>query len=146
MLSKREFNKVSMLKSHERFKVRDKRGRARYCSLPELTSELRHRYLVELKAKYWHHFEEGKMMPESLLILTEAVNRSLDVSDKPLSDWDYVKGVYENDIRFKILTKIINWPCIGYLMKKAFYTRVLLAYDCLVNFYDCHEEAAILFR
>ena len=63
MLSKRDFNKVAMLSNSERFKVRDKRGRSRYCSLPELTCELRHRYLVELKAKYWHHFEEGKLMP-----------------------------------------------------------------------------------
>lgn len=46
---------------------------------------------MELKAAYWHHFEEGALNSDGYLILNEAANRSLDDIEKPIHDWDYIQ-------------------------------------------------------
>lgn len=40
--------------------------------------ELRHKFLTILKSAYWEFFEEGQMMSESVILLIESVDRSMD--------------------------------------------------------------------
>lgn len=49
--------------------------------------ELRHRFYIELKAAYWHHFEEGLCMPEAVIILLESADRSIDHESEKCKDW-----------------------------------------------------------
>ena len=44
-------------------------------------AELRSRYLLEVKAAYMEHYEEGLVSPESLIILNKSINEALDVAD-----------------------------------------------------------------
>ena len=57
--------------------------------------EIRHRYLMEVKANYLHHFEGGLLTAKGLIFLSEANESALDVTDTELNDWDFIKEVYE---------------------------------------------------
>ena len=57
-------------------------------------AELRSRYLLEVKAAYMEHYEEGLVSPESLIILNKSINEALDVAHNQLFDWDYLKSLY----------------------------------------------------
>ena len=57
-------------------------------------AELRSMYLLEVKAAYMEHYEEGLVAPESLIILNKSINEALDRADDQLFDWDYLKSLY----------------------------------------------------
>jgi hypothetical protein len=47
--------------------------------------------MMELKATYWHHFEEGALSSEGFIYLDMAASRSLDSIEQPIDDWTFVK-------------------------------------------------------
>lgn len=49
--------------------------------------------MMELKATYWHHFEEGNLTADGFILLNEAASHSLDQTDLPISDWELVKNI-----------------------------------------------------
>ena len=54
--------------------------------------KIRHQYLLRLIACYRNHFEQGKMMPATLLILLDASKKALeDLSADDFSGWSHVK-------------------------------------------------------
>jgi len=58
--------------------------------LEKCYEELRHKYLTILKSQYWEFFEEGLCTPESVIVLMEAADRSLDHEDQEMSDWKFI--------------------------------------------------------
>ena len=58
-------------------------------------AELRSRYLLEVKAAYMEHYEEGLVAGESLIILNKSINEALDRADTELHDWNYLHGLYK---------------------------------------------------
>jgi hypothetical protein len=40
-----------------------------------------------LKSIYWSSYEEGSMLPNSVIVLMEAVDIALDNEEKPIEDW-----------------------------------------------------------
>lgn len=46
--------------------------------------ETRHRYLNTLKGIYWEAFEEGLMMPRTVLLLIESADRAIDHEENPI--------------------------------------------------------------
>jgi len=53
-------------------------------------AELRHRFYIELKASYWHHFEEGLIMPKAVIILLESADRAIDHEQEEYNSWPYI--------------------------------------------------------
>ena len=116
-------------------------GNNREISSESLLAELRHRFMMELKATYWHHFEEGALTGEGYIRLNEAANRALDVITEPISDWDFVSSVFSyNDTRAKMLTWLIQLRCISPLFKVLLFNRIKEAYGVILNYIDCHEQ------
>lgn len=63
------------------------------CEKSELNSELRNKFYSILKSHYWEAFEEGKCMPDSIIILLESADRSMDDDTVEMCDWDeYLKS------------------------------------------------------
>lgn len=47
----------------------------------DLLVEIRHKFLTTLKGTYWHYYEEGQMMAQTIILLTESVDRAIDHED-----------------------------------------------------------------
>lgn len=70
--------------------------------------------LMELKASYWHHFEEGALGNQAYLLLNEAANRSLDDIHKPIHDWDLIiENFPAGKITGDCAQRLMYAPCIG---------------------------------
>lgn len=48
------------------------------CEKQELNAEVRHKFYAILKSHYWEAYEQGKCMPDSVTVLLESVDRSMD--------------------------------------------------------------------
>ena len=57
----------------------------------QFKSELRHRFYIETKAAYWHSYEDGRALPESIILLNTSINRALDKSNQVIDDWSFVQ-------------------------------------------------------
>jgi hypothetical protein len=77
-----------------------------------LLAELRLRFMMELKATYWHHFEEGALTGEGYIYLNFAASRALDCNEEPIDDWSFVKDIIPVN-KLKILAKLVHINCIG---------------------------------
>ena len=62
---------------------------------PDMLPEMRHRYLMEVKANYLHHFEGGLLTAPGLIFASETIESALDVTDENLSDWVHAERVYD---------------------------------------------------
>jgi len=56
----------------------------------DLLIEIRHKFLTTLKGTYWHYFEEGQMMPQTIILLTESVDRAIDHEESDIQDWEFI--------------------------------------------------------
>ena len=69
---------------------------------PDWLPELRHIYLMEVKANYLHKFEDGLLMDKGLIILNGANDSALDKTDSELDDWRYVDEKFNLEIFIKL--------------------------------------------
>jgi hypothetical protein len=77
-----------------------------------------------LKSIYWTSYEEGSMLPNSVIVLMEIVDTALDYEDKPIEDWTYVyKAVGDISITGKE-SQFQNWPIVGAWLKKRAFERI----------------------
>ena len=65
-------------------------------------AEIRARYLLEVKAAYMEHFEEGLVSPESLIILLNSINEAMDRADDELHDWTFLSGLIKFSFMFRL--------------------------------------------
>jgi hypothetical protein len=81
--------------------------------------------MMELKATYWHHFEEGALTSDGYITLNEAASRALDGCNEPIDDWTFIKGVLPvNNAKLQFLTKLVHLPCIGAICRKLMFVRL----------------------
>jgi hypothetical protein len=86
------------------------------------------------------------MMPQSLIFLIDAAKRSFDSPRTTIDDWHHISHVYEGTWSFKMISWSRRNSCLTKPIKWLFFERLLVAYDTLVNFYDCHEETLMLLK
>jgi hypothetical protein len=71
----------------------------------ELTNpiaDIRARYLIEVKAAYIEHYEEGLLAPNSLLLLKQSISEGLDRADTELYDWNYISHLKNDGILYRL--------------------------------------------
>jgi len=108
--------------------------------------KFKHEYLLRLIACYRQHFADGKMLPQSLIFLIDSARKSLDSKKASIDDWQHVSRVYEGTWSLKMLSWSRRNYCFAKPIKWLFFERLLVAYDTLVNYYDCHEETLMLLK
>ena len=65
--------------------------------------QIRTRYLLEVKAAYMEHYEEGLLHPDSLQILENSINEALDLTHEPLYDWHVLNSLFKhNSFRLRL--------------------------------------------
>ena len=69
-------------------------------------AEVRTRYLLEVKASYITHYEEGLMAPESFHILLNSISDALDRCDEELHDWKFLHGLIQFGLMFRLGTRM----------------------------------------
>ena len=69
-------------------------------------TEIRSRFLLEVKAAYMEHYEEGLVAPESLILLNTSINEALDRVDQELYDWKFLSGLVMHGLLLKLGIKL----------------------------------------
>ncbi len=81
----------------------------------ELLNEVRDRYLTIVKSIYYEQYENGELMADSLVILTNAVDTSKDKTDEYLNDADFL---------IQYLNGMINVKMIKFTNKLPFFKKL----------------------
>ena len=92
-------------------------------------AEIRARYLLEVKAAYAEHYEEGLLAPESLIILQQSINEGLDKADENLYDWQFISGIKNDGILYRLGIGGKRVLCCSSLVNSMVYKQVALIYD-----------------
>jgi len=109
----------------------------------EFKSELRHRFYVELKASYWHSFEEGLAYPSTVIRLDTSVNRAMDHTHEAVEDFKFIEQslpAYSFGPQ-KLNNALLRVPLLGGLVRFILFQNVLNTYDILVNFISGRKMA-----
>ena len=86
-------------------------------------NQIRTRYLLEVKAAYLEHYEEGLVAPDTLITLENSINEGLDHTDEPLSDWHVLAELYsQNGCFMRCGLRLQQWCCIGRFVEKYVFT------------------------
>ena len=88
------------------------------------------RYLLEVKAAYLEHYEEGLLAPNTLLTLLNSINEALDLTDEPLRDWRILRGLYKRGgclVRCGLKLHYAN--CCSKLVEKIIFRQMRSVYD-----------------
>ena len=123
------------------------RGPRAQAASPEQTrrenkKQIRTRYLLEVKAAYMEHYEEGLVSPDSLIQLLNSINEALDHADEDLYDWSVLADLYRHDgCLYRTGMRLQAWPCIGSIIEKAVFAHVRMIYDVYQNFIVCSNTA-----
>lgn len=104
-------------------------------------AELRSRYLLEVKAAYMEHYEEGLVAPESLIILNTSINEALDRADTELFDWNFLHGLYKYGYMLRLGIRWQKLCCLGPLVHRWVYKEVRQIYDIFQNYMVCSFHA-----
>ena len=75
------------------------------------------RYLLEVKASYTEHFEEGLVSPVSYLMLLNSIDVALDHADEGLQDWDFLHGLIHYGCMYKFFIAMQKTWCIGPIIR-----------------------------
>lgn len=84
-------------------------------------AEIRSRFLLEVKAAYMEHYEEGLVDPNSLILLNNSINEGLDHADTELHDWHFLSGLVQYGFLLKLGIKLQRVCCIGPLVHRWVY-------------------------
>ena len=103
--------------------------------------EIRHRYLMEVKSNYLDKHKKGSLSARGLIFLSEANESALDVTDSDLNDWDFIKEVCEFSWLTQKLLPLQNVALIGHFVRQSVTPQVMLAYDVITNYIECHSDA-----
>ena len=109
-------------------------------------AEIRARYLLEVKAAYMTHYEEGLMAPESFMILHDSISDALDKCDEELQDWKFLHSLVKYGLLFKLGIRWQNVCCIGPLFRNWVFYEVRLVYDVYQNYMVCSHHALELLQ
>ena len=80
-------------------------------------------------------------MPESVVVLIEAADRTLDHEDEAMKDWEFIKSYIVSENTLWILNIMQGWPCIGKYSKQYLFNKITKSYDAIISFIEAHEEA-----
>ena len=80
-------------------------------------------------------------MPESVVVLIEAADRSLDHEADLMKDWEFIKSYIVSERTLQILNVMQSWPCIGKYSKQYLFNKITKSYDAIISFIEGHEEA-----
>jgi hypothetical protein len=111
-----------------------------HVSYEDVKRELRHKYLVILKSCYWHFFEDGQCMSDSVEILIESADRCMDDESHELCDFDFISGFLSSAWYLDVLARLINVPLLGRLAHSALFEHHFQSYDILISFIEAHDE------
>ena len=106
-----------------------------------LLQELRMRYLMELEGAYYTHFEEGLLYPESFVVLKNSIDRSMDTTEKCISDWEFIKDLIHNDFWIRNGHKFRGLGCIYNMVRRLVFHRLKIVYDVIQNYVTCSHYA-----
>jgi len=109
-----------------------------------LETEIRHVFLTTLKGTYWHFFEESQCSQDTIVLLTESVDRALDHDDQPIKDFEFIISYVISDAIARMLRCVKNVPVLGYLSKQKLFQQFSFIYDVIVNYIEAHEHAFAL--
>lgn len=113
--------------------------------MKELFTELRHKYITILKSLYWEYFEEGQCQAASVGVLIESADRALDHESDPLADWEFIETYVVSDGWYlRAIQSLAGTPLVGALFRKLLFSHFAKAYDVIVTFVDCHDEASAM--
>jgi len=104
-------------------------------------AEIRSRYLLEVKAAYMEHYEEGLVAAESIFILNNSINEAMDKSETELHDWVYLSGLVQYGCMFKLGIRMQKMCCIGPIVHRYVYSDVKMIYDIFQNYMVCSNHA-----
>ncbi len=85
-------------------------------------------------------------MPETVILLTEAVDRAIDHENTEVQDWDFIYSYIRTDWITRCMGSIERWPCIGGFFKRQLFQKFSFNYDVIVNMVEGHELAQNLLR
>lgn len=98
-----------------------------------------------MKSLYWEYFEEGQCQASSVRILIESADRALDHEADPLADWEFINSYIVSDGWYlKAMQSLTGTPLVGALFRRLLFSHFTKAYDIIVTFVDCHEEASAM--
>ena len=114
-------------------------------TVTELLTELRHKYITILKSIYWEAYEEGQCQASSVRVLIESADRALDHEERVLADWEFINSYIVSDGYYiDAITACSHLSCIGWFFKNLLFTHYKRAYDIIVTFVECHEQAIFI--
>lgn len=109
--------------------------------LEDPMAEIRIRFLLEVKAAYMEHYEEGLVDPNSLILLNNSINEGLDRADIGLHDWKFLSDLVQYGFLLKLGIKLQRFCCIGPLVHRWVYQEVKMIYDVFQNYTVCSNHA-----
>lgn len=81
--------------------------------------------------------EEGELGPDAWFYLDQSTAIALDNTEVGLNDEEHLKRLFEPSAFTRQLFKC---HCLKYCLYRMRYNRVVIGYDCLLNFIECHKH------
>ena len=108
----------------------------------EIVRELRHKYLVLLKAQYETNFNNGLCSPDAFVFLQLSCDIGLDNDDLPMKDFEEFMEVGTTPP--DVMDNMQRWATSGItssFWKDALVNEIVIGYDAIINFIDAHNLA-----
>lgn len=78
-------------------------------------------------------------------VLIESADRALDHESEPLADWEFIDSYLVSDGWYlRAVQHLAGTPLVGALARNLLFGHYAKAYDVIVTFVDCHEEAGAM--
>lgn len=78
-------------------------------------------------------------------VLIESADRALDQEAEPLADWEFINSYIVSDGWYlRAIQALAGVPLLGALCRRLLFNYFAAAYDIIVTFVDCHEEASAM--
>ena len=110
-----------------------------------LLSEMRKRFYNSLKEIYWHEFESGQCLGQTLLVLVNAASFLQHKDTEPIQDWKLIESEIYNKEFITCFGNVFNNRVTNCLYSPVAYYRIIKAYDAASTFLKAHKKVRTLF-
>ena len=106
----------------------------------DIFQETRFRLLRIMKGLFWEKYEQGLLSGESARLLVEAVNVSLDSTERPIDLWSFLYEYFTSFRMIKFFMKIKDFFLIGRLARRYITSHMSFVYGVTTAFIEVSGE------
>ncbi|EGR34487.1 sodium hydrogen exchanger family protein, putative [Ichthyophthirius multifiliis] len=132
--------KNEMYRSQEGVNISQRKSTYTGFNKNEVLQEIRFRMLRSMKGLFWENYECGQLSANAIKLLDEAMNRSLEHTQKPLKLWDLIFVNFSDFQTLKFMFAVNNWIIIGSIAKTYILQHLSFVYEVVSCFIQTAHE------